>query len=308
MKQSAILVIVYVIIIIVVIIFMWKFTTRGYSRRVLSDVNVCPFGKEKYFPVQQIGDPSDAIGLVCYSLYGNYAKYAPTLYKQLDEIPKELPGWKAVVYTPIDVPDDVIEAITSRNGVIVKMNGGESFELASAPDAPKIGIKGHEGALWRFLGTTQTKPFICLDADDKLYKNIGKKVKKWLASGKTFFIFKPLEILLPMAAGRWGGRGIPTNVRRINAAGDVIFNLEPPIPNMLDMMNEYCEHWFGFDECFLKRRVFKQYVKKIGVYRSAFWPINEILIFIIIAMIIASVITLAAARSLDKEIKECRLR
>lgn len=297
MRQTTILLIIYVIIVVVVIIFMKKFLDRGYSRRVIADVSPCPFGKEKYFPVKQSGDDSNAVGLVCYSLYGNYAKYAPTLFKQLEEIPKELPGWVARVYVPIDIPGAVWAELVNRGAVVIKMNGGEDQQSASQPNAPQVGIKGHEGALWRFLGATQTKPFICLDADDRLYNSIGKKVKAWLKSGKTFFIFKPWEILLPMAAGRWGGRGVETED-----------GLVAPIPEMLDIINEYCEHWFGLDECVLKKRIFRQYVRRMGVYRTFYWPITDLLIFGIIVMTIGAAITLAAARGLDNEIKVCRLK
>ena len=294
MKQVTILLIVYIVILVVVVICYHKFSTRGYARRVLSDITPCPFGKVKYFPVETIGDDTHAKGLVCYSLYGNYKKYAPTLYKQLEDIQIELPDWTARVYTPIDVDSHVVDNITSRGGVVIKMNGGQSQQEAEAPGAPQIGIKGHEGAVWRFLGAMQTKPFICLDADDVLYNDIAGKIKKWLKSRKTFFIFKPWEILLPMAAGRWGGRGIKTKA-----------GLRPPIPEMLDIINEYCEFWFGFDEALLKNRI-ARIVNRHGVYKTIYWPINELIVFAIIALIIAGVITLATARRLDSEIQVCR--
>lgn len=296
MKLTRILLLIYVIIIVVVAIFLLKFTNRGYSRRVLADVNRCPFGKEMYFPVTTIGENSKAEGLICFSLYGKYEKYAPTLYKQLDDIPKLMPTWQAHVWTPSDVPQDVIHNITSRGAALTIMNGGTSPSQASNPSAPQVGIKGHEAALWRFLGAMQTKPFVTLDADDEFDPRLPSKIKSWLNSGKTFFIFKPLEILLPMAAGRWGGRGI-----------EVDGMLEAPIPDMLDRMNLYCEHWFGFDEAFLKKEIWPM-VKKIGVYRSAYWPVNEILIFIIVAAIIAAIITLATARDIDSELVVCRTR
>lgn len=276
---------------------MLKFTNRGYSRRVLADINRCPFGKEMYFPVRTIGERSDAEGLVCFSLYGKYEKYAPTLYGQLDDIAVLMPTWQAHVWTPIDVPQNVINNITSRGAAITIMNGGTSQSQASQPSAPQVGIKGHEGALWRFMGAMQTKPFITLDADDSFDRNLLPKIRAWLNSGETFFIFKPIEILLPMAAGRWGGRGI--------SDPDHPNQLKPPIPDMLDRMNLYCEHWFGFDEAFLKKEIWPL-VKKIGVYKSAHWPINEILLFIIIGAFIAAIITLATARDIDKELVTCR--
>lgn len=286
------LVIVYVVVIIVAIVFLLKFRSRGYSRRVLSDIAPCPFGKRKYFVYDRRGDDPNRIGIVAFSLYGKYTKYAPTLYGQLDVIPNYLPGWQAVVYTPIDVPDEVVNEILSRGAALVRLNGGETEEEATAPDAPKISILGHEAAVWRFLPAMGTTPFITLDADDDFDPNLPKKITKWLNSGLPFFIFKPIELLLPMAAGRWGGRAIDG---------------QPPIPDMLDIINEYCENFFGFDETLLKARVYPQ-VKKAGVYRSAYWPFNEILIFVIISMSIAAVITLATARSRDKELAVCRLK
>jgi hypothetical protein len=295
MKQTWILLIVYVVIIVVVAIFLLKFTNRGYSRRVLADITRCPFGKEMYFPISTQGERSDAEGWICFSLYGKYSKYAPTLYVQLDDIRAQMPTWQAHVWTPSDVPPDVVSNILSRGAALTIMNGGESQAQASSPSAPKVGIKGHEGALWRFLGSVQTKPFITLDADDKFDPNLPGKIRKWLNSGESFFIFKPWEILLPMAAGRWGARGIP----------DENGTLQPPIPDMLDRMNAYCEHWFGFDEAFLKKEIWS-IVRKAGVYKSAHWPVNEILLFVMVGAFIAAIITLATARDIDKELIACR--
>jgi hypothetical protein len=292
MKTSYILVIVYVIIIVIAVIFLAKFTNRGYSRRVLSDIGPCPFGKRKFFIYDRQGDNPDRIGIVSFSLYGNYKKYAPTLYGQLEVIPTQLPGWQAVVHTPIDIPDEVSNEILSRGAALVRLNGGETEEEASSINSPKISVLGHEAALWRFLPSMDVLPFITLDADDSFDTNLPKKVQKWLNSGLPFFIFKPIELLLPMAAGRWGGRAIDD---------------QPPIPDMLDRLNEYCDNFFGFDEAFLKKEIYPL-VKKAGVYRSAYWPFNEILIFVIIAMMIAGVITLATARKQDKELAVCRLR
>lgn len=293
MKTSHILVIVYVIVIVVAIVFLWKFRSRGYSRRVLSDIAPCPFGKRKYFIYDRQGDDPDRIGIVSFSLYGNYKKYAPTLYLQLEDIPTKLPNWQCVVYSPIDIDEDIIEEILSRGAALVRLNGGETEEEATRPDAPRISILGHEAAVWRFLPAMDVLPFISLDADDEFNPKLPKKIAKWLASGKPFFLFKPIELFIPMMAGRWGARAIDG---------------QPPIPEMLDMINEYCEFWFGFDEAFLASRVYKQFVRKAGVYRSAYWPFNEILIFVIIALSIAAVITLSTARSQDKELAICRLK
>jgi hypothetical protein len=296
MKQTWILLIVYVLIIVVVAIFLLKFTNRGYSRRVLADITRCPFGKEMYFRLSTQGERSDSEGWICFSLYGKYEKYAPTLYKQLDDIRKQMPTWQAHVWTPSDVPSDIVSNIISRGAALTIMNGGNSQAEATALNAPKIGVKGHEGALWRFLGAEQTKPFITLDADDSFDTGLPRKIKKWLESGEPFFIFKPWEILIPMAAGRWGARGIP----------DEDGVLRPPIPDMLERMNAYCEHWFGFDEAFLKKEIWKM-VDKAGVYKSAHWPVNEILLFVIVGAFIAAIITLATARDIDKELVTCRL-
>ncbi len=297
MKQALLLTIIYIIIIIVIIVFLWKFTNRGFSRRVLSDVAPCPFGKEKFFPIETLGEDPSSEGLICFSLYGNFDKYAPTLYKQLDDIPKHLPTWQARVYVPIDTPTEIINEILNRGGMVIKMNGGNTQEEAEAVGALQIGIKGHEAATWRFLGATQVKPFITLDADDDFDPKLPSKIDKWLNSGKAFFIFKPWEILLPMAAGRWGSRGVKLNSESAN--------ITSPIPDMLERINDYCEHWFGFDEAFLKKEMWPR-VRKIGVYKSAYWPINEILIFSIIAIIIASTITLKMSKDHDMELVECR--
>ena len=281
MKLWIVFLVIYLLIIAVVIIFLWKFTTRGYSRRILSDITRCPFGKEKYFIVKVLNEDPAAEGIISYSLYGNYTKYAPSLYRQLDVIPNYLPEWQPRVYVPIDVPKEITIELLKRGACVIKLNGGDSEESAKhgareteglqsrglLKDRPgRVGIKGHEAALWRFLPAMQTKPFITLDADDSFDTGLPNKIKRWLASGKQFFGFKPAELFLPMAAGRWGGR-----------AG---YDGSPPIPDMLERINEYCDHWFGFDEAFLKKEIWP-IVKKRGIHRAIFWPINFMLIFAI---------------------------
>ena len=306
MKQSTILIIVYVIVVLCVLLFLWKFTNRGYSRRVLSDIGKCPFGKEKYFVYSEVNERFDAEGFICFSLYGNYTKYAPTLYGQLDDIQVAMPTWQSRIYVPIDCPDSVVNEMTTRGAMVIKMNGGEDEASATAPGAPQVGIKGHEGALWRFLGATQSKPFITLDADDSFDKGMPQKIENWLNSGRIYFIFKPIEILLPMAAGRWGARGVQLKTDNGDGTYSLSDEVYAPIPDMLERMNEYCEHWFGFDEAFLKKEIWP--IVRKSVYRAAYLPLNEIIIFSLIAAVIAGIISVKTSKTHDAELRLCRTK
>lgn len=309
MKLWIVFLVIYLLIIMVVVIFLWKFTTRGYSRRILSDITRCPFGKEKYFVVKTLNEDPDAEGIISYSLYGNYAKYAPSLYRQLDVIPNYLPKWQPRVYVPIDVPKEVVIELLKRGACVIKLNGGDSEEAAKARKALKIGIKGHEAALWRFLPAMQTKPFITLDADDSFDTGLPNKIKRWLASGKQFFGFKPAELFLPMAAGRWGGRGTALAGPRVglDQNQDPGYDGSPPIPDMLERINEYCDHWFGFDEAFLKKEIWP-IVKKRGIHRAIFWPINFMLIFAISVLAIIALCILVGVYRQNCELTIYRMR
>jgi hypothetical protein len=271
MRYSLIFLAIYILILIVAIVFLSKFTNRGYSRRLLSDISACPFGKSAYYPVQTINENKNCEGIFSFSLYGNYKKYSPSLYKQLDDIPKYFPAYQAWIYAPIDLPKEVEDELLSRNACIIKMNGGDSLEQARKKNAKKVGIKGHEAATWRFLAAMQTKPFVCLDADDKFPPSLVGKIRNWLRSGKPFFSFKETQAFIPLGAGRWGARAI---------------NGEAPIPDMLDRLNRYCDTWFGFDEAFLKKEIWPIFKEK-GYYRSIYFPDDKLLVLFLIVLFVA---------------------
>lgn len=307
MKTTYILVSIYVVIIVVCILIYWKAFTRGWLRRCQQDVSRCSFGRRAFYPIEMRGDRG-AYGCVSYSLYGNYQKYLPSLLGQLDEIPQELPDWQARVYLPADAPEEVIDQILARGGSIVLMNQGNTQEEALSN--PRTGILGHEASLFRFIPAQEFRPFIVLDADDKLFNGIARKIRDWERSGRTFFIFKTFEIFIPIMAGRFGGRPMkrPKNMtQRISLEGDESDeDMVPCVPDMLERINSYCETWFGIDEAFLKKEIWP-IMKRKGIYRTLYWPITELIIFAVIACLILSVITLRVATDRDSELKTCRI-
>jgi hypothetical protein len=299
MKTTWVLAIIYVIIIVAVFLFLHKFRTRGFSRRVLSDISKCPFGTRKFFEYSREGGRPDREGIVSYSLYGKYDRYYPSLRRQLIDIPRLMETWQAVVYTPIDVPAHIASEIVSLGGELVILKGTDTIEG---------GVLGHEAALWRFLSASQTLPFVCLDADDEFDPKLVPKIHKWLKSGSQFFIFSPINAWIPMMAGRWGARGAPIKAERdqqvLYGHRQGSHHLEPPVPDMLERMNHYCENWFGFDEAFLKKEIWPL-VRKTNFFQTRHWPLTDLLVVGIILAFIGGVIALVASRAKDRALENC---
>lgn len=294
MKQTTILLVIYVIVIVAVVLFLWKFRTRGFSRRVLSDTGRCPFGKQTYSILSRQGARASREGIVSFSLYGKFDRYWPSLRNQLKDIPHQLPTWQCVVHVPIDVPGEVRDEVLELGAELVILKGNDTISGE---------ILGHEGALWRFIPAQQTLPFITLDADDDFDPKLPNRIQKWLKSGRQFFIFSPINAWIPMMAGRWGARGMPREQaeERFDLRNEE--DLEPPVPDMLERMNSYCENWFGFDEAFLKKEIWP--LAKRNHYRTMHWPLTDLLVLALIVLFIGGVIALVASRNKDKELAVC---
>ena len=258
-----VLIIIYLILIVLVVVLYWSRKRRNYWRRVLFDVSPCPFGQEIY-TVQSISGTRLSQGILSYSLYGNYSKYAPKLYYNLDRISKLMPSWQARVYLAANIPQEVQNEILAHGAEIYVMG----------PEAPK----GHEGALWRFLPAAEDKPFLTLDADDEFNERIVSDISAWLKSGKRFGNFNKFKFFLPMTASTWGSR-------------------DRAVPDMEQRINKYCEHWFGFDEAFLHNEIWpimqKDYWATFGV------PLKGLVITGIVILVLLMIYSLYLASSLQ---------
>jgi hypothetical protein len=278
MKLSTLLIITYIIIIIIVLLVVFSTTNkRNYWRRFLP-LQTCPFGSMTYEVTSTYGDsnvPSDAQGVVSYSLFGNYDKYSVTLLKSISNIQKLMKTWYARVYVGADIPSTTLDSLTSAGAQVYVMG----------PNAPI----GFEGALWRYLPAAENLPFVSLDADDLFDKKVRHNIKKWLASGLPFANFSKHSCIVPLAAGLWSAR--PFKINGI---------LQSPIPNIASEINGYCELWFGFDEAFLKTYVwplFKQY----GYYQVPSFHLNTLITIGIIILLCIMIYTIYASHKLQKK-------
>lgn len=252
---------IYLVIFVIVIILLSTRKNRNYWRRVFIDLKPCPFGKETYSILSSQGENFNSFGTISYSLYGNYDKYTSNLYKSLENIPKLLPNWQARVYVANNIPSEVRQEILKRGAELIVMG----------PELPK----GHEAALWRFLPAKEAKPFVSLDADDVFNSRVANGINKWIASGKRFCSLNPFNFYLPMTAGTWGSR-------------------DAAIPHIQELIDKYCEHWFGFDESFLYTHIWP-ITEKYGYWKSSNLPLKTLTALGIIALIILIVCSLYMA-------------
>jgi hypothetical protein len=217
-----------------------------------------------------------------------------------------MPTWQPVVYVPIDVPSHIASEIVSLGGELVILKGTDSFDG---------GVLGHEAALWRFLSASQTLPFVCLDADDEFDPKLPKRIHRWLREGSQFFIFSPINVWIPMMAGRWGARGIEKRDKDGKPvhywidpghSDSVSHKLHPPVPDMLERINKYCDNWFGFDEAFLKKEIWPLVRKDYS--QTTHWPMSSLLVLGVILAFVAAMIALVASRDKDNALAACLAR
>ena len=271
MRNFTLLLILYILIIVIIIIFVYSTTNeRNYWKRALP-IQTCPFGKEISTVVRTEGNqnvPEEAAGIVSYSLFGNYEKYSITLLESIPNIQKLLPNWYARVYVGKDIPISILNDLVSQ--------GAQVYIMGPVP-------VGFEAALWRYLPAGELLPFVSLDADDLFDTCIANSIESWLRSGKTFANFSPHAFVVPMAAGLWGSR--PINDGGVNT---------PSIPEIGNLLDSYCEHWFGFDEAFLKHNVWPLF-KQHGYYQVKNYHLRELFILLIVVLVIMMIVSLNKA-------------
>lgn len=235
---------------------------RNYWRRSIGNLPVCPFGKVEYIVSEIKGvKPQNPKGLISYSLFGDYEKYSTTLLKNIRKIPNLLPGWYTRVYVGIDIPKNVLDNLLTA--------GAEVYIMGPNPPL------GYEGALWRYYPAQELLPFMSLDADDEINSKMVDEINKWVSSGKTFANMMTYAFTIPMGAGLWGARPF------VDKHG----KLTPAIPNIQNHINQYCEHWFGFDESYLRVNVYPLF-QKHGHYQSGNFSPRQITSVIVCIMLL----------------------
>lgn len=258
------LLILYISIIVVIILSIVAIqqNQRNYPKRYLS-FQTCPFSKMEYYVMEKHGKhPKDIEGLLSYSLYGNYEKYSKTLFKSLQVIPTLLPKWYPRIYVAVDIPKEILEKLLSYGAEVYVMGPNKQI--------------GYEASLWRYGPLGELLPFASLDADDEFNMQDSINIKKWMASGKPFASFSRIGFLLMVAAGKFAARPI---------------NNQPIIPLIQEDINQYCEHWFGFDEAYLQSKLWPLF-KKHGYYQTYHYCLPELFLILIIGIVLLMIYTL----------------
>lgn len=276
-----------VIFLAVIITAVWLYlirNNRNYFRRIIIEPTPCPFSKTSVEIVEKRVHGSDLtvgcdstttdqeVKIVSYSLYGNYAKYSPTLISVLKIMPQKLPGWRPRIYIGTKSTPEL------RNQLY---DLGADLYIIEEP-------RGHEGQLWRFLPAGENVVFASLDADDTVpqFTRMVPKILEWYKSGKTFARLNEFKLNLPMMAGRWAGRGAP-------------------IPDIVERIEKYCEHWFGFDEMFLRVEIWP-IVQEMGYWHDYYFPVDKLLSLGIVILVILMVVALWYAYRVESKCRQLK--
>lgn len=270
MRLTDVISIVYILTILYIGLIINRFRTKNYLRRVFNNADICLFGKEIFTPGPLL-TPNDKTpnGIISYSLYGDYKKYSGTLLNSIKVIPTLLDGWIGRVYVGYDLPSlhpDIFEDLKKYSQVVV-MQGK---------------YKGHEGALWRFLPAGENLPFVSLDADDLFTERTARMIQDWIKSGKRFASFTGINFLIPMLAGMWGARPIDG---------------KPPIPDIKERIDTFCEHWYGFDENFLRTQIWP--FAKYDCWRPVHFPARIFVVLLTALIFVGMIYTIYKAGKIE---------
>lgn len=165
-------------------------------------------------------------GRIVTSLFGNFSdpnmrkKYVKPL---LNNVKKKIPidKWRYRIYVSPNIPDELIKEFVDANCEVYIMNrNSRGVELASA----------------RLLPLKSTKPFISIDADNRIERYNWSRIKKWLKSSYPFYI-PHNQIFVPIAAGDFGHKGTP-------------------VKNIKQLLEKYDFQKYGDDEAFLRREIY----------------------------------------------------
>lgn len=247
-------------LLLLIVLFIAVFRSIS-ARNALSksafDLKPCNFGSLKY--EQNLYElEGEYEGIFSFSMYGEYTRFVPKIFTNIDVIKGFFPTWKCRFYVDNTIGDDVFEKLRRVADVVIMEREGQK------------GTLNFEGSLWRFLAAAEDKPFVMLDADDIMTKREAKLIDAWYKSDYKWFFGDGTYSYCPIMAKNWGGRA-------------------RAIPDMEERINKYCETWFGFDECFLYNEIWplvKDDTKYVGMRMNTWLMTIAIFAVIFIVMIL----------------------
>jgi hypothetical protein len=223
-----------------------------------------------------------SLGVVSTCLFGNLEseeiqkRYLKPLLQNANQISNILPGWVLRIYLSPTISEKIIQLLIDNNC--------EVYVMTKKPD-------GYIGTMWRFLPAAENKPFISYDADMLLEENslfvpvLASNINKWLATNKPFFRRRlaHVNILIPISAGMWGAKPINHSTAAI--------------PDIQEIMEQYCDTEFGCDESFLAKEVWPKFNNKgyYSVSNKLEWIIL-VVIFLLILILLTIIILREANR------------
>lgn len=228
-----------VIVGVIVAIILVALSPKQLFRRIGTLFTETPFGLGTDFKVISIRHstyyPSSPEIMFSISLFGNPEtkifkdRYFANLIKMLQSTKIKWPQAAVRIYISENIPEFMQNIL---------LDHGAALYVVSPP------CIGYEGSMWRFWAVDDcTVPCMMYDADDGDFSNEYMNiVKKWLASGKPFFVKRYLwYTILPMCACKWGSR--PFSFKQTFGS------------DMKPMTRRYFNMGYGCDEGFLNRAV-----------------------------------------------------
>ena len=245
---------------------------RSFFKRVLGHTKLCKPDEEKpSFDIRKkYNEHPYAEGIISTCLFGKMdtPRFRNTYIKPLlynaNILNTLLPNWYLRVYMSPNTPQSLINDLIQKDCEVYIMD--------------KLSNK-YIGTMWRFLPAGETIPFVTHDADMRLdEKNIhiaplSKNIKKWMKKNKKFFKrnLSLINLTVPLSAGMWGAKPAEDN--------------KPPIPDIKERMEKYCNNWFGCDEAFLTKEIWPEF-KTYGYYSVYNRVYIGLIIFLFILMVI----------------------
>lgn len=235
-------------------------------------IGKCNYSNNSFFKIKQKYNYNpNSLGVVATSLFGNLdskeiqKRYVKPLFQNADQISNILPGWVLRIYLPSTISEKMLQSLIDK--------GCEVYVMVEKP-------KEYIGTMWRFLPAAENKPFISYDADMLLKENslfvpdLASNISKWLTTNKPFFRRRlaHVNLLIPISAGMWGAK--PTKYGKA------------PIPDIKELMEQYCDTKFGCDESFLAKEVWPKFNSE------GYYSVSNKLEWIILIVIFLSIFIL----------------
>lgn len=133
---------------------------------------------------------------ITYSLWGCDPLYTIGALKNADLAEKYYPDWTCIFYCATSVPTSIIDQLSSKNNVIVRMMDGDGNKRS---------------AVWRFFPAEEdgVEYLLSRDCDSRLSYREVLAVDDWIKAGTDFHIMRdhPYHGGHPILAGMFGVRG-----------------------------------------------------------------------------------------------------